>query len=122
MFDSKYDKPIKILTVLTAVIHLLVGVLVMATKFDFLGVILFLNGAGFFVILVASYHPMKLPLPTSQKMMVKGMSSKVKMLLLVYTIVTIIAYFVVWGASGLQQPIGMVTKMIEVIMVVLLLL
>lgn len=95
---------IAILTVLTAVIHLGIGA---ATFSDRLGPILVLNGIGYLVLLAAFWFDVP-----------KGQGRLVAWALIAYAAVTIVAYFVSWGVSGFTQPVGILTKLIEVLLIV----
>ncbi|MCX7852817.1 MAG: hypothetical protein N2383_08540 [Caldilineales bacterium] len=95
---------IVVLTVLTAVIHLGIGATTMGER---LGQLLLLNGIGYLVLLAAFW----LDIP-------KGQGRTVAWVLIAYAAVTIVAYFVSWGASGFTQPVGMLTKLIEVLLIV----
>lgn len=95
---------IAVLTALTAVIHLAIGATTMGER---LGQLLLLNGIGYFVLLAAFW----LDIP-------KGQGRTVAWVLIAYAAVTIVAYFVSWGADGFTQPVGMLTKLIEVLLIV----
>ena len=48
----------------------------------------------------------------------KGQSSLIHWALIGYVAVTIIGYFASWGLEGFSQPVGMLTKVIEVLLLV----
>jgi len=97
---------IAILTVLTAIIHLGIGA---ATFAENLGRLLVLNGIGYLALLAAFW----LDIP-------KGRGRTVAWVLIAYAAVTIVAYFVSWGVGGFSQPVGLLTKLIEVLLIVAL--
>jgi hypothetical protein len=94
-----------VFAVLTGVIHLFLGV---TTS----NVVFILNGVGFLGLLWAYlWTPAFL----------KGMKSMIRPAFIVYTIVTIAAYFASWGLDGFQNIFGVATKAIEVFLVLALL-
>ncbi len=95
---------IAILTLLTALIHLAIGG---ATFAENLGRLLVLNGIGYLALLVAFWF--NIP---------KGQERTVGWVLIAYAAVTIVAYFVSWGLKGFSQPVGILTKVIEVLLIV----
>jgi len=95
-----------ILTLITAAIHLFLGIQSLSEGF---GAIFILNGIGYLVLIVALYF---VPQLTAQR-------SLMRWLLLAYTAVTFILYFVfnwpdVWG------PVGLIDKAVELVLIVLL--
>ncbi len=107
------DTITKVLIALTGVIHLLIGISQLVQKgFSFLDFSLLLNGIGFLGLLLAIYFGF---LPGTFGERIREM----KWLLLVYTLITIIAYFAVWGMDGFTSPVGLLTKAIEVGIVIL---
>lgn len=95
-----------VLTVLTALLHLGLGI---AFAPDTLGILFILNGIGYLALLAALYF-----LPQFA-----GMRSTVRWALMAFTAVTIVAYFVM-NDQALTSPPGLVDKAIEVALVVLL--
>jgi len=99
---------IVILTVITAAIHLFYGIQTLSAGF---GMLFILNGIGYVALIVALYF---IPQLAAQR-------SLIRWLLLAYTAVTFVLYFVfnwpdIWGA------VGIVDKAVELILIVLLLL
>lgn len=93
-----------ILTVVTAVIHLVLGV-----AFGEVNPLFILNGIGYLVLVVALYF---VPQLAAQR-------SLVRWALILFTAVTFILYFVfnwpdIWG------PIGLLDKAIELVLIILL--
>ena len=102
---SSRQKTIALLTVATALIHIVLGFMAGGT---FL-IMFLLNGLGYLALLAALYF---LPQMAGQRAMVRWV-------LLAFTAVTFILYFVfnwpdIWG------PIGIVDKLIELALMVLL--
>lgn len=92
------------LTVITAVIHLALGLF-----FGEINPMFLLNGVGYLVLLAALYF---IPQLAPQR-------SLIRWVLLVYTAITFILYFVfnwpdVWG------PIGLIDKGVELVLIILL--
>ncbi len=95
-----------VLTVLTALLHIGLG----SSFFqDVMGKIFILNGLGYLSLLAALYF-----LPQFA-----GMRSFVRWVLMAFTAVTIIGYFVL-NPMALTSPPGLVDKAIEVALIVLL--
>jgi hypothetical protein len=105
---SSRQKAIVGLSVATAVIHLIMAIL---SRDDTMFLVLFLlNGIGYLVLIAALYF-----LPQTA-----GQRSTVRWVLLAYTAVTFVLYFVfnwpdIWG------PVGIVDKVVELILIILLL-
>ncbi len=98
---------ILIFGLITAVIHLAVG-----WGFEnLLTTILFLNGLGYLVLLYAYLKP---------PAFLAGQRNLVRWVFILYTLVTLVGYFVVWGAEGLQSFLGMITKVDEAALIVAL--
>lgn len=97
---------IAILTVITAAIHLFLGVGMFS---DMLGKLFILNAIGYLALLVAFW----LDIP-------KGRAGLVRMLLMAFAAVTVIGYFVVNRGYSFQNPIGLVTKLDEIALIVVL--
>jgi hypothetical protein len=96
------------LTVITAIIHLILGIRFLP---DFLGILFILNGIGYLVLLIGLYFIPKLA----------PQRNLIHWLLLAFTALTFVLYFVfnwpdVWGLMGL------VDKGIELLLIILLLL
>ncbi len=97
---------IVLFTLITAIIHLFVGLPVFPLGLDTL---LFLNGLGYLVLLGLWSRP-----PASlSKGLIRGV-------FIAYTAITVIGYFAMWGADGLRDPLGMFTKVVEVLLIALL--
>jgi hypothetical protein len=98
-------KPIQIaivlLTVATAVIHLALGIPNNLTMF-------ILNGIGYLVLLVALYLPQ-----------LRAYQNYTRWVLIAYTAVTILAWAVI-TSFDLTDPIAVITKLIEVALIVCL--
>jgi hypothetical protein len=98
-------KPIQIaivlLTVATAVIHLALGIPNNLTMFV-------LNGIGYLVLLVALYLPQ-----------LRAYQNYTRWVLIAYTAVTILAWAVI-TSFDLTDPIAVITKLIEVALIVCL--
>ena len=102
---SGRQKAIVGLTVATALIHIVLGVMSGGT---FL-IIFLLNGLGYLALLAALYF---LPQFAAQRSMVRWA-------LLAFTAVTFILYFA-FNASNPWNPMGLVDKAIELILIILL--
>ena len=97
---------IVLLTLVTAIIHLFVGLPVLPLGLDTL---LFLNGLGYLVLLYLWTRP--------PAFLGKGV---VRWVFILYTAVTVIGYFVTWGVDGFLDPLGMFTKLVEIVLIILL--
>lgn len=102
---SSRQKAIVGLTVATALIHIVLGIMSGGT---FL-IIFLLNGLGYLALLAALYF---LPQFAAQRSMVRWA-------LLAFTAVTFILYFA-FNASNPWNPMGLVDKAIELILIILL--
>src|SRR6185295_6163180 len=98
-----------ILTLLTALIHLYLNINTGAFIFQ---PIFTLNALGYLALLVALFWP-----PAFLAGMLKGRERLLHYIFIAYTAVTIVAYFVVNGAGGFSNPIGLATKVIEVLLI-----
>jgi hypothetical protein len=98
-------KPIQIaiilLTVATAVIHLVLGIPNNLTMF-------ILNGVGYLALLVALYLPQ-----------LRSYQNYTRWALIGFTAVTIVAWVVITGFD-LTNPIALITKLIEIALIVCL--
>jgi hypothetical protein len=95
------------LTVITAVIHL-----VLAPGLESPQNILFiLNGLGYLGLLGALYLPLDF---------LDGYRHIAGWALLAFTVITIIAYFAAWGVAGFSDVLGMIDKIVEVALAILL--
>ena len=92
------DYGIILLTAITAVIHLSIG-----------GTLFLLNGLGYLGLLLLFYLPF-----------FGQWRGAIRWLFIGYTILTIVLYFVFSGADSFQNMLGLATKLVEVILVVLL--
>lgn len=95
-----------VLTLLTALLHLALGVSFFQ---ETLGKLFILNGLGYLALLAALYF-----LPPFA-----GMRSLVRWALMAFAALTIVAYFVM-NDQALSSPPGLVDKVIEVALIVLL--
>lgn len=95
-------RTIIILTLFTILTHLLAGVLTSDT-------LLLLNSVGYLVLLWLLLNP-----PS----MLAGQKSLVRWGFIGYTVLTIILYFVFLGADAFTQPIGILTKIDEVLLTI----
>lgn len=103
------DIGIILLTLATAVIHFW-----MAVKFPDMRMIFTLNGIGYLGLLGLLYLPLDVLAPYR---------NLARWALIAYTAVTIVAFFYVTFSSGWSvwdDPIGLATKAIEVVLIVLL--
>jgi hypothetical protein len=91
-----------VLTIATALIHL-----ILAFVFPPMQILFILNAAGFLILLVAYFLPQ-----------LAGYRNITRWLLIAFAAVTIVGYFVVNGVK--MDPLGLVTKAIEVALIVLL--
>lgn len=103
---SGRQKAIVGLTVATAVIHIVLGILSGGT---FL-IVFLLNGLGYLALLAALYF-----LPQ-----MAGQRSMVRWALLAFTAVTFVLYFV-FNWPDIWSPMGIVDKLIELVLIILLL-
>jgi hypothetical protein len=95
-----------LLTVATGLIHLVI----LGFLFGGPQILFILNGLGYLALIAALYFVPQLA----------GMRSLIRWVLIAYTAITIIGYFVmnwpdVWG------PLGLITKAIEIVLIILLL-
>lgn len=97
---GKYAFSISMLTVVTAVIHLYLGITQSMIMF-------MLNGLGYLALLGALY----LPLPQ-----LAGRQRTITWLLLGFAALTVI----LWVLIGLRSPIAYFDKLVEVVLVILL--
>ncbi len=111
---SNKDYAVIILTALTGIIHLFIGIVTTISEFSILNLLLLLNGIGYLGFLIGIYFP------NLTGGLTENIQLLLKQLLIGFTIVTIIAYFVTWGTDGLTNPVGMATKVIELILVLVL--
>lgn len=97
---------ILLLTVATAVIHLILGI---GSGGSF-GLIFILNFIGYLALWAATYAPIDA---------LAGYRSMARWLFIIYTIITIILFFVFNADTG-YGTLGLITKAIEVVLVILL--
>lgn len=90
------------LTAITGLIHLGLGIATSDNLF-------ILNGVGYLVLLYLTFWT-----PAA----LKGQSGLIRWALIGYTAVTIIGYFASWGLDGFTQVVGMITKVVEVLLLV----
>lgn len=94
-------------TAVTALIHLILGFNFIS---DALGVIFVLNGLGFIALVVGLYFTPQLA----------AQRSLLRWVLLGYTAVTFVLYFVFNGAASFSSVPGLVTKAVELALMALL--
>jgi hypothetical protein len=105
---SGRQKAIVGLTVATAIIHIILAIL---SRGETMFLVLFLlNGIGYLALLAALYF---LPQMAGQRTMVRWA-------LLAFTAVTFVLYFV-FNWPDIWSPMGIVDKLIELVLIVLLL-
>ncbi len=98
---------IALLTAATGILHLLVG-------FDMVGGsgatywILVLNGVGYLVLLWLFW--------TSSG----SRRGTIRWILLAYTLITLVGYFILNGSAGFQSTVGLIIKAIELLLIILL--
>jgi len=93
------------LALVTAVIHLILGLQVPDTLF-------LLNGLGYIGLLGMLYLPLEF---------LAGYRGYARWALIGYAALTIILYFAFQGAAGLSSPFGLFTKVVEAALIGLLL-
>jgi predicted flap endonuclease-1-like 5' DNA nuclease len=95
----------------TALIHIFLGVSSWGTN-STMGAIFVLDGIGYIVIVSLLYFSGRTG---------RGRST-MRWILIAYTLLTIILYFVFNGSTAFSSPLGLITKAIEAILIILLLL
>ena len=98
---------IALLTAATGILHLLVG-LNIGIGFGGMNWILVLNGVGYLVLLWLFW--------TSSG----SRRGTIRWILLAYTLITLVGYFVLNGSGGLQNTVGLIIKAIELLLIILL--
>lgn len=100
---------IALLTVATGLLHLLVGFNVIGPGVGGTNWLLVLNGIGYLVLLVLFWKA-------------SGNGGTIRWILLAYTLITFFAYFALNSAAnfGLSNTIGIITKAIELLLIILL--
>lgn len=93
---------ITVLALITGVIHLAIGI---GTSDP----LLLLNGVGYLVLLYATFWTPGF---------LKGQASLIRWAFIGYTLLTIVMYFVMWGADAFRQPMALFVKLVEVLLVV----
>lgn len=93
-----------VLTVLTALVHL-------GLFFSSGSVIMLLNFLGYLGLLTLYFVKFDF-LPLKREW--------IRWAFMAYTVITILAYFASWGAKSFESPMGIVTKIIEVVLLVML--
>ena len=91
-----------VLTLITGVIHLALGIFQSDTLF-------LLNGVGYLVLLYLTFWA---------PAFLSGQASLIRWAFIAFTLVTIIAYFGAWGLEGFSQPVGLLTKIVEVLLLI----
>ena len=89
------------LALITAAIHLALGIGQGNSLF-------ILNGLGYAALLYASFWT---------PAFLKGQSGLIRWAFIGYTALTIILYFASWGLDGFLQPIGLLTKLVEALLI-----
>lgn len=112
MNRSTLRTAIIILTLITAAIHLYLNINTGSFVFQ---PMFTANALGYLALLVALFWP-----PAFLAGMVRGRERLLHYVFIGYTAVTVIAYFAVNGAGGFTNPIGLVTKVVEVLLIVAL--
>lgn len=102
---------IVLLTLATAIIHIFLGVSSWSTNTT-MGALFVLDGIGYIGILALLYFSGRVG---------RGRST-MRWILIAYTLLTIILYFVFNGSDAFSSPFGLITKGIEAVLIVLLLL
>ena len=92
------------LTLVTAIIHV-------SLYFLSGGVIMLLNGLGYLGLLLAYFVKFDF-LPIQR--------SWIRWAFIAYTAVTFIAYFATWGMDSFSNPMGLVTKFLELVLIFML--
>jgi hypothetical protein len=91
-----------VLTLITAVVHLGLG-------FTEPNNLFILNGVGYLVLLYLTFWT-----PAA----LKGQSGLIRWVFIGYVALTIIAYFANWGVDGFSQVVGMITKVVELLLLI----
>ncbi len=92
---------ISLFTVITALIHFFLGV-------SFNNPLFILNGIGYLVLLYVTFWPLSF---------LKGQASLIRWVFIVYTVLTIVLYFVM-NAPADYSPLGYGTKAVEVLLLI----
>ncbi|MEZ4516282.1 MAG: DUF4332 domain-containing protein [Chloroflexota bacterium] len=100
---------IVLLTLATAIIHLFLGASSWGSN-TMMGAMFALDGIGYIVILALLYFSGR----------TGSGRSTMRWILIFYTLLTIILYFVVNGSSAFSNTLGLITKAIEAVLVILL--
>ncbi|MCB9135413.1 MAG: hypothetical protein H6636_08300 [Anaerolineales bacterium] len=94
------------LTVVTALIHLVLG---LGSFPDFFGIIFLLNALGFLTLMYALLW---------KPSFLKGQEGMVRWVFLGFTALTFVLYFVFQGPDAFRNVIGLVTKLDEALLIV----
>lgn len=100
---------ITLLTLLTAAIHLFLGInggLSLMPE-DGLNILFVLNGMGYLYLVVAVFWTPNF---------LKDRNPLLRQVFIGYVVVTIVLYFIVEGVEGLTSPLGLFTKGVEVLL------
>jgi hypothetical protein len=102
---------ITLFTVITAVVHLFLGVTggLSLDPGDSLNILFVLNGMGYFFLLVAVFWTPNF---------LEDQNPALRRVFIVYVLVTIALYFIINGVEGLTFPLGMFTKAVEVLLLI----
>lgn len=96
---------ILILAVVTALIHLVLGV---GSLPDFLGIAFILNTIGYLALMYALLW---------KPSFLKGQEGMVRWAFLGFTALTFVLYFVFQGAGAFSSPLGLLTKLDEALLI-----
>ena len=100
---------ITLLTLTTALIHIFLGInggLSLMPE-DGLNILFVLNGMGYLYLVVAVFWTPNF---------LKDRNPLLRRVFIGYVLITIVLYFVINGAEGLTSPLGMFTKVVEVLL------
>ena len=102
---------ITLLTVITAVVHLFLGInggLSLDPK-DGLNLLFVLNGMGYLFLLIAVFWTPNF---------LEEQNPLLRRAFIVYVLITIALYFVINGVEGLTSALGMFTKVVEALLLI----
>lgn len=103
-----------VLTIITALIHLVLGVFQL-TMGMMGGVMFLLNTAGFLGLMVLFFGWLPFSMP-----MLSGNKALQYWTYMSFSAITIVAYFAVNGGASFSNPIGLFTKAVELLLIVAL--
>lgn len=114
MSQSNLRMSIIVLTVITALVHLVLGVFQLTTGMMG-GVMFLLNTAGFLGLMVLFFGWLPFSVPV-----LSGNKALQYWVYMGFAAVTIAAYFAVNGGASFGNPIGLFTKAVELLLIVAL--